>query len=323
MIVVGIDGGGTKTELIAVDSRGRFLGRHRGGPTNLHGLGVQETSREIESQVRSLVAAHGDPDVLVAACLSGIDTDAMQVDLTRELQTREPRWTWLVDNDATAAWWGAFGGRSRPGVVTIAGTGAVSYARSGARSARAGGWGALLGDEGSGYSVGRAAIIAVLRATDGLGPATALREAVLSELQLVECHQLIDHVHVEMSFADVAALAPVVVGVAQDGDPVAQAVVHRAADALVELADAAATRVVDDEAPVPVDAAFVGGLAHSPYVRRVLHARLAGSQVCRWVEPDATAAVGAVLLGASRLGLSLDWSAAPLTDLVPAASEDR
>jgi N-acetylglucosamine kinase-like BadF-type ATPase len=322
MIVVGIDGGGTKTELIAVDSQGRLVGRHRAGPSNVHRLGVQEVSREIESQVRSLVDTHGDPDVLVAACLSGIDTDAMQVDLTRELQSREPRWTWLVDNDATAAWWGAFGGR-RPGVVTIAGTGAVAYARSGAHTARAGGWGALLGDEGSGYSVGRAAIIAVLRAADGLGPATALREALLGELQLAECHELIDHVHVEMSFTDVAALAPLVVRVAQGGDPVAQAVVRRAADALVELADAAATRVVDDEAPAPVAAAFVGGLAHSPYVRRVLRARLAGSPVCRWVEPAASAAVGAVLLGASRLGLSPDWAVAPLTDLVPAASEDR
>ncbi|MCU1605567.1 MAG: N-acetylglucosamine kinaselike protein [Modestobacter sp.] len=322
MIVVGIDGGGTKTELIAADSRGQFLGRHLAGPSNLHRLGVQEVSREIESQVRSLVAAHDDPDVLVAACLSGIDTDAMQVELTRELRSREPRWTWLVDNDATAAWWGAFGGR-RPGVVTIAGTGAVSYARSGARTARAGGWGALLGDEGSGYSVGRAAIIAVLRAADGLGPATALREALLGELQLAECHELIDHVHVQMSFTDVAALAPLVVGVAQDGDSVAEAVVRRAADALVELADAAATRVGDDEVPVPVDAAFVGGLAHSPYVRHVLRERLAGSQVCRWVEPAATAAVGAVLLGASRLGLPPDWTAAPLTDLVCTASEDR
>jgi glucosamine kinase len=322
VIVVGIDGGGTKTELIAVDSGGRLLGRRRAGPSNLHRLGVHEVSRELESQVRSLVSAHGDPDVLVAACLSGIDTDAMQLDLTRELQRRESRWTWLVDNDATAAWWGAFGGR-RPGVVTIAGTGAVAYARSGAHAARAGGWGALLGDEGSGYSVGRAAVIAVLRAADGLGPATHLREALLGELELAECHELIDHVHVEMSFTDVAALAPLVVGVAQDGDAVAQAVVRRAADALVELADGAATRVVDSETPVPVDAAFVGGLAHSPYVRQVLRARLAGSSVCRWAEPAATAAVGAVLLGASRLGLPSGWAVAPFANLVAAASEDR
>jgi N-acetylglucosamine kinase-like BadF-type ATPase len=322
VIVVGIDGGGTKTDLIAVDSRGRFLGRHRGGPSNLHGLGVQEVSRALESQVRSLVGTHGDPDVLVAACLAGIDTDAMRADLGAALHSREPRWRWLVDNDATAAWWGAFGGRS-PGVVTIAGTGAVAYARTATRTARAGGWGALLGDEGSGYSVGRAAVIAVLRAADGLGPATALRGVLLGELRLAECHELIDHVHVEMSFADVAALAPLVVAVAQDGDAVAQGIVRRAADALVELADAAATRVLDDGAPVPVDAAFVGGLAHSPHVRRVLRERLAASQVCRWVEPTATAAVGAVLLGAAELGLSADWTAIPLTDLVPAASEDR
>jgi molecular chaperone DnaK (HSP70) len=72
-----------------------------------------------------------------------------------------------------------------------------------------------------------------------------------------------------------------------------------------------------------VDAAFVGGLAHNPYVRRVLRERLTGSQVCRWVEPAATAAVGAVLLGAAELGLPADWTPIPLTDLVPAASEDR
>jgi N-acetylglucosamine kinase-like BadF-type ATPase len=322
VIVVGIDGGGTKTELVAVDGRGRLVGRHRTGSSNLHRLGVEEVSRQVEREVRSLLAATGDDAVTVTACMSGIDTDAMQLELTQALREREPRWDWVVDNDATAAWWGAFGGHS-PGVVTIAGTGAVSYARAGARTARAGGWGALLGDEGSGYSVGRAAVVATLRAHDGMGPATALRDALLAALGLAECHELVDHVHVKMSFSDVAALAPVVVGVAQDGDAVAQEVLRRAAEALVELADAAASRVTGDGTAAPLDAAFVGGLAGSPYFRAVLEARLAGSPACRWVEPAASAAVGAVLMGAARLGLAPDWGSATLTDLVQGTPEDR
>jgi N-acetylglucosamine kinase-like BadF-type ATPase len=238
--------------------------------------------------------------------MSGLDTRKMQSDLSRALTSREGGWTWLVHNDAAAAWWGAFQGRG-PGVVTIAGTGAVSYAQVGERTARAGGWGALLGDEGSGYSLGRGAIIAVLRSEDGMAGPTALRGLILSALRLDDAQQLIDHVHVRMSVSEVAALAPLVFAAAGQGDEAAEDIVDNAANALVAQTEAAARGALAPGWGDQVDAAFVGGVLRSEYYEGALRKRLVASQVCRWVEPSAGSAVGAVLLGGHHLGLPVGW----------------
>lgn len=317
MIILGIDGGGTKTEVLAVDERARVLGLWRGAGTNLHRLGMDGVEDVVLARVHEVLGAH-EKDVLIAACLAGIDTASMQARLREGLTQREPRWAWIVENDAVAAWWGAFLGR--PGVVTIAGTGAVAYANSGTRVARAGGWGALLGDEGSAYSLGRAAIIAVLRAQDGMGPETRLRHAVLESLGLSQTQDLIDHVHLAMSHADVASLAPSVVAVASNGDAVAQRLLEAAAVSLVELAQAVATRVATAESR-RLDAAFVGGLARVPQVRGLVEERLADSSVCRWHEPIARAVVGAVVLGASSSGCLAGWDGPRVAELIRATEE--
>jgi N-acetylglucosamine kinase-like BadF-type ATPase len=322
MIIVGIDGGGTKTEAMAVDTVDGLLGRRVAGPSNLHKLGVQAVSGHIEKLVRSIVPAAA-ADVLVVACMSGLDTGQMRMDLSAALESREARWTWLVDNDAAAAWWGAFQGRDA-GVVTIAGTGTVSYAQAGERRARAGGWGALLGDDGSGYSLGRGALIAVLRAEDGMAGPTALSGLLLGALGVDDAHQIIDRVHLHMSVSDVAALAPLVFAAAEQGDAAAEELVACAADALVLQAEAAATQVLAPGAAGPVDAAFVGGVLRSRFYERALEKRVAASSVCRWLQPAAHAAEGAVLLGGHHLGLPVSWwSSAPAVQPLTTNTEKR
>jgi N-acetylglucosamine kinase-like BadF-type ATPase len=322
MIVVGIDGGGTKTEVMAVDTVDGLVGRRVAGPSNLHKLGVQEVSGHIEDLVHSIVPAAA-ADVLVVACMSGLDTGQMRKDLSEALASREGRWTWLVDNDAAAAWWGAFQGRGA-GVVTIAGTGTVSYAQAGERRARAGGWGALLGDDGSGYSLGRGAIMAVLRSEDGMAGPTALSGLILDALGLDDAHQLIDCVHVHMSVSDVAALTPLVFAAAEKGDAAAEDLVASAADALVSQAEAAGTRALPPGSAGGIDAAFVGGVLRSRFYERALRKRVAASPVCRWLQPAADAAEGAVLLGGHHLGLPVGWwSSAPAVRPLTTNTEER
>lgn len=145
---------------------------------------------------------------------------------------------------------------------------------------------------------------------------TALRDRVLSALKLDESLQLIDHVHGTMSVSDVAGLAPIVVAIAEQGDRAARAIVRRTASELVAIADAAARNVLDDRPGGSIPTAFVGGLAGNPYFRAQILEQLSQiSRICRWSEPVFTPAVGAVLLGADRVGILPVWGASALADL--------
>ena len=143
---------------------------------------------------------------------------------------------------------------------------------------------------------------------------------MLRALKLHRTQDLVDHVHLMMSHSDVAALAPTVVAIADEGDEVAARLLAETADSLVELAEAAANRVRTDRAGL-MDAAFVGGLARRPQIRQLVEKRLKGSTVCHWREPVATAAVGAVVLGGSRTGHLAGWDDDTLDRMIAATEE--
>jgi N-acetylglucosamine kinase-like BadF-type ATPase len=130
-----------------------------------------------------------------------------------------------------------------PGVVIVCGTGSIAYGRDrAARAARAGGWGHILGDEGSGYWIGRHALRAVARAADGRGPATALTDRVLNHFAVAGPSDLIREVYErDLRHHAVAQLARVVQQARDEGDELATQILERAAHELV----GAARSVVD------------------------------------------------------------------------------
>jgi N-acetylglucosamine kinase-like BadF-type ATPase len=135
----------------------------------------------------------------------------------------------LVVNDALIAL--TAGAGEDPGVVVIAGTGSIAYGRDArGRAARSGGWGYLLGDEGGGFWIGRAALAAVVRQSDGRGPTTLLTQLVLDQMHLQSPADLI-HVLYDRGFQRhaVAAIASVVRQAADAADGVASEILVRAA----------------------------------------------------------------------------------------------
>lgn len=153
------------------------------------------------------------------------------------------------------------------GVALIAGTGSIAYGRSPTGSlARAGGWGYILGDEGSGYAVGLAALRAVVRATDRRGAETGLTAAILAEWALPSAESLIQRVYVDgLAPAVIAHLAPVVVRLAATGDQVSRSIIDDACGELA-LAAAAVARQLRLRGPVPC--AIGGGLlVHVPAMK--------------------------------------------------------
>jgi len=243
MHVLGIDVGGTKTVCLLADERGVVLTESRGPGANLHAAG-EKTVERVLRQVMS-EAVDGRAVIPDAICLgiAGVDRQH-EADTIRAIMGRiGHRSRVLVVNDALIAL--VAGARDDAGIVIISGTGSIVYGRNQrGEAARAGGWGHMIGDEGSGYWIGRNALAAVMRAADGRGPATQLREEVLAHFGLDDLSRLPGIVYDrDVPRQSAAALGPIVDRAAGQGDAVARRILETAADELALAARSVATRL--------------------------------------------------------------------------------
>jgi N-acetylglucosamine kinase len=225
--VLGVDGGGSRTVCVVADHDGREMARAFGGPSNHQSVGMDAARQAIAEAVAGARQAAGNPP-LAAACfgMAGLDRAEDERVLEGLLEPLLPDTRLLLVHDAEIALVGGTGGR-REGVVVIAGTGSIAVGYDGAgRKARAGGWGHVLGDEGSGHQIAQRGLNAATRARDGRGPATALLERLPPAAGAASLEELASRIYLESwSAAQIAALAPVVLGAADEGDAVARGIV--------------------------------------------------------------------------------------------------
>ena len=232
-IYVGIDGGGSGATAVAIDREGKELARVRGGPALVRSHDPVAGASALADLVDRVARQAGErlPVTGLVCALAGAgredDRRLLAAALIREAVAVRLR----VVTDVEAAFHDAFG--DGPGILVISGTGSIALARSAdGRWVRAGGWGALLGDEGSGYAIGLAALRAAVRAHDGRGATTGLLETVLAHAGVSGPEGLIAWAD-QARKADIAALAPAVAEAARGGDDVAAAIID---DAATELA---------------------------------------------------------------------------------------
>ncbi len=300
LLYAGIDGGGSKTLVVVVDGLGRERGRAEAGGANQAAVGLDQAIGTIRAAIADALCIAGGTAPVRAAWfgLAGVDRPADQDILLPFL--RELAGVVRLTNDAElilSALDGAVG------VALIGGTGAIALGRD-ARgdTVRAGGWGHIVGDEGSGYDLGRRCLQAVLRADDGRGPRTALLDLVRRAWRLARPSDLIGHVYPEGDKRAIAGLAPLVLDAARAGDPMARSIVARGAQ---ELALAALT-VADRLAfPDGLPLALAGGLLiHETDYRESVLERVRQSRVISRVaivaHPAESAARAAIGLGTSR-----------------------
>ena len=234
--VLGIDVGGTKTICLLGDEEGRVLSTARGPGANLQAVGELQLEQVLHTVMKETVAQ--EPAVPAAICLgiAGVDRpeDATAV---RGIMSRIGyKARTLVVNDALIALQAGIG--SAAGIVIVAGTGSIAYGcdRHG-HAARAGGWGYVLGDEGSGYWMGRLALRAIVRAADGRGQPTSLTPRVLAHFGVARPDELLQTVYRQnFNPAAVAALASHVQQARDEGDAVAITILDRGARELVAAA---------------------------------------------------------------------------------------
>ncbi len=237
MRVIGIDAGATKTECLLADEKGAVLAKARGSGVNLQLFTEDEVEFALGSLANEVLSA--EKSVRVDALCVGMagagrerDFRIMKKILERLGVARE----YLVTHDAAIALVAGTG--ERFGVVLIVGTGAAAYGvdRKG-REARAGGWGPLLGDEGSAYWMGLRALRAVMRAYDGRAGATLLTGPILERLGVDQAEALVHRVYRELSREEIAALAPLVQQAADVGDGEAQGIIDDAAREFVRAVE--------------------------------------------------------------------------------------
>lgn len=248
--VLGIDAGGTKTVGLLADETGRVLAESRGSGANLQVHG----ELEVEKVFHGVIEALGTDHVIAAVCLgiAGVDRPHDQEVIRGILRRLGHRERARVVNDAVIAL--VAGSPDRFGIVLLAGTGSIAYGQDpSGRSARSGGYGFLLADEGSGYWLGHQALRAAVRATDGRGPQTLLEPLVFEVMEVGSVDDLIPRVYEKgLAKQQVAALAAVVQKAAEQGDPLAEELLEAAARELALSARAVAGRLALGEAPYPV-----------------------------------------------------------------------
>lgn len=270
-VVAGLDVGASKTHLRAqhTDSSEQKDFRRRGA--NLQQVGLDEAAEEIAALVREAVRPHRPIDTLaVSAGVAGAGRADEQNALTDRLRTAlvDEATTVQVEvvSDALIALEAAFGPES--GLAVVAGTGSVVLARTtDGMHLRAGGWGSLLGDAGSGYAVGRAGLRAVAEALEG-GRDTALRPRVRESFDITDRDDLIHRVYRDdLPLQDVA---PLVIDAAEAGDTVASRL-------LAEQASELATQVgwaLGRGKTISPRAALLGGLVQNDHYADILREAL-------------------------------------------------
>lgn len=255
LVCVGVDGGGTHARAVVVDESGIELARHS-GPAGI--VDPRDPAAAAAAVAQLVRAALRDAGATTAAALccglagAGRPHERETVRVALALQNVADRIS--IVGDAEAAMADAF--PDGTGVLVVAGTGSIAWARrADASTVRVGGWGRILGDEGSGYDIALSGLRAIARAADGRSEPTALTDALLAAVPLTDPHELIAWTAAATK-AQIASLAPAVLDCAAQGDPAATAIRDAAVSALAHMAATAARQLPD-----PIAAfALTGGL---------------------------------------------------------------
>ncbi len=294
--VIGIDAGGTKTVGLLADESGKVLSKAISGSANLVIKGELEVEKVLFDVIESLEA----PEPVAALCLgiAGIGQPGAEELIRGVLRRLGQRQPVRVVNDAVVAL--VAGAPDGVGIVVASGTGSIAYGVDpSGKTARSGGWGYLLGDEGSAFWLGHYAVRHAIRAVDGRGPATTLYELICSKLSISEPAELVEWFYdQEYSRNRVANLASLVETASLDGDQAAEDLLDQAGGHLARAARAVADQLTfPDRHPIVLSG---GAFKACPSLIRRLQGRLASPDV--EVRPlDTEPATGAVTLALELL----------------------
>ena len=294
-MLIGIDGGGTKNELALCENDGRVVNRMTAPGSNAADLGPENAAMRIASQVRALVDGHTETVDALFAGLSGGGAPAISGEV-RAVLTRELPFVKSISNGSDALNGLYAGVGAGDGMVVIAGTGTSAFVRCGGVLTQVGGWGYLVDDAGSGYSIGRAVLNAAFRERDGRGESTRLTELVERQLgfNVLGAVPMI----YQGGKRTVASFAPLAFEAADMGDRQALAIVDNACRELRLLISTCASHLKK----APYMASLLGSLWKAPRLLEGVRDLL--SPDYRLLRPDLPPVFGAAVAAAELARVS-------------------
>ncbi|MGE5679289.1 MAG: N-acetylglucosamine kinase [Bacillota bacterium] len=301
--LIGMDGGGTKTACIAADLQGNILYECTGGPSTFIMIGTEKVSETLFNLIteckEKLNAEYSDfVSVLLGTTGAGRRSDAerMEFGFAEFTKSKGVSIPFHVESDARIALEGAFSGK--PGSILIAGTGSIMFGKdSKGEIHRVGGFGRFIGDQGSGYVIGKRGLSMLAKDFDGRGEKTLLTELVAQKFNITTPETLI--IEIYKNNFDIASVAPLVIEAAEKGDQVCSTILEEESEELLQHI-CAMTKKINE--PV-LNLSLIGGLIstenHFSHVFREKVASKAPSVNIKL--PDYPPAMGAIIMAKSKI----------------------
>ncbi len=304
MIFVGIDGGGTKTQAIAVDEDGRVLAEGVGGPSNIaeNPRGVVEKSlRDALEPLKGFVKG----DAVVIAGMPAVGeirgVEKAYEKMIEDILGVEPK---AVFNDVVVGW--AAGTLGEDGIHVVAGTGSIAYGKRGEREARCGGWGSIIGDEGSAYYIGRKVLQSVTMMMDGRMEETTLKNVLFESLEFRDQYDLLEWVYSGDRRSKIASIAVIAHRACLEGDEVALKILRDAGRHLARHVLAISKRLSMEDPLVTYSGSV---LEKNDFVRETFEEEIKKALPRAEVRKSRLKPVfGAVILGFKMEGLELPFA---------------
>ncbi len=297
--IIGMDGGGTKTKCLLADKDLNIFHECVGGPSAFLMLGTEAVSETLLQLVDQCKKAASIDDSEIECIVLGTtgagrrsDAERMEnsfLEYAKSIGNNFPKFS--VQSDGRVALEGAFSGK--PGSILIAGTGSFMLGKnSDEETFRVGGYGRFIGDEGSGYMLGKKGFIAVAKEYDKRGPETALTKFIAREYNINDSASLITAVYKDQF--DIASIAPLVIKAAKEGDEICRNILEAESEELIQHIAAMKTKIKDQ----PFRLSLVGGMITTEnYYADIFKSKLKTALPdVQLQDPDYPPAMGAVIM---------------------------
>lgn len=308
MLVLGVDGGATKTVCAIADENFQVLGVGISGPCNYNVVGIEKARKNVRSAIER---AFSDLDLKDRAAeigcfgIGGLTTESDYEVISNQMVPSDAAKRRIIVNDVVIAFYAVTGGS--PGIVVVAGTGSIAYGlNSRGESAFSSGWGWLMGDEGSAFDIARQALTAAAKAYDGRGERTVLVEMFRETFKVDDFKDVVPKIYHEVTSTGIASLSKVVFSAAEEGDKVAIKILKNAGRELGRSVISIARKLFMESEPIIVGASggvFIASdivwFSLKKYVRSYLPNAL-------FISPVKHPVMGALIMGYKNLGVNVD-----------------
>ena len=308
MLVLGVDGGATKTMCAVADEKFKVVGVGVAGPCNYNVVSVREARKNVKLAIKQACSnLNIRKKSIKIGCfgIGGLTTDRDYEIISREIVPSNIAEKRIIVNDVIVAFYAAT--RGEPGIVVVAGTGSIAYGLNNkGESAISNGWGWLMGDEGSAFDIARRALIAAAKAYDGRGEETILVDMFKKEFEVDDFKDIVPKIYHEVTSTKIAALSKIVFTAAKNGDKVAIKILKKAGEELGKAAVAIAKKIFMREETIIVGVS--GGVFKADkivwsYFKKYVSNFLPGAL---FVPPVVYPVIGALIMGYKNMGITVN-----------------